>query len=264
MVRTMIENSKNKQVKNIINLQKKSKERKKQNLYVIEGKKVIKEIPKEDLVKIFVSESFYNSEENAKYIGAIESLEVVKDSIFDSMSDTKTPQGILAVVKTKTHKLTDILNQEKTLILILEDIQDPGNMGTIIRTGEGAGINGIIVTSSSVDIYNPKVVRSTMGSILRMPIVVTDDIYSAIDELKSNNVAIYASYLGTENSYTNINYKMSTGIMIGNESKGLTDDIVSKADELIKIPLKGQVESLNASIAASLLMYEVVRQRSYE
>ena len=145
--------------------------------------------------------------------------------------------------------------------LILESIQDPGNLGTMVRTGEGAGITGVIMNKTTVDLFNPKTIRSTMGSIYRVPFYVAEDLAETLDSLKKQGVALYAAHLKGEHAYDEEDYTGACGFLIGNEGNGLSDTIANLADTYIKIPMEGQVESLNAAISASLLMYEANRQR---
>ena len=147
--------------------------------------------------------------------------------------------------------------------IFLENIQDPGNLGTILRTAEGAGIDGIIMNKGTVDIYNPKVVRSTMGSIFRVPFMYCDDIMGKVDELKKSGVKVYAAALGGTRNYSEPDYTRPSAFAIGNEGNGLTDEMINAADERIKIPMLGKVESLNAANAAGILMYEAFRQKGF-
>ena len=147
--------------------------------------------------------------------------------------------------------------------MVLENLQDPGNLGTILRTGEGAGVTGILMSSGCVDLYNPKVIRSTMGSIYRMPFCYTDDLKQSLAELKAAGVTLYAAHLRGTGTYDGQSYRTPTGFLIGNESRGLTGETAELADVYIKIPMCGQVESLNAAVASAVLMYEANRQRRY-
>ena len=254
----MITSTSSSQVKHVVQLQKKSKTRKEFLEFVVEGNKMVAEAPKDRVVKVYVSENFNNM--NLDYIRELniedKKIEIVSDSVFMQMSDTKTPQGVMAVVKMAQYEVNDILG-ENALIIAVENLQDPGNLGTILRMGEGAGITGVIMSSNTVDIYNPKTIRSTMGSIYRVPFF-----YAKLEQLKENGVKIYAAHLDGKNTYTQESYKNATAFLIGNEGNGLTDSVTKKADTLIKIPMQGQVESLNAAIACTILTYEAVRQRT--
>ena len=218
---------------------------------------MFEEIPKALIIETYVSESFIknNNEEilnNLKYT-------ILSDTVFKHVSDTVTPQGILAVVKQNSVDVNEVFKSEKDFekitYLILDDIRDPGNMGTIIRTAEGAGVSGIFISKDSVDVYNPKVIRSTMGSLFRVPFVFVDDLEATVLELKKNNVIVYAAHLDGEE----INREESSGddvcFIIGNESKGISAGVLKLADKLVKIPMLGKIESLNASISAAILMY---------
>ena len=140
-------------------------------------------------------------------------------------------------------------------------LQDPGNAGTIIRTGEGAGVSGVFLTKTCVDITNPKVIRATMGSVYRIPFLYVEDVVSLKQQLQDRGIRFFAAHLQGKNSYDREDYKGGTAFLIGNEGKGLTDQAAEAADCLIRIPMCGQVESLNAAMAAGILMYEAARQR---
>ena len=256
----MITSSTNQQMKNIAMLIKKAKARKEQGLFVVEGKKMFTEVPKEWLSGIYVSESFLEQEEAKELLRGM-TYEIVSDSVFKSTSDTQTPQGILCLVKIPNYDLTQLLQGERTHILILESIQDPGNLGTMLRTGEGAGITGVIMNQTTVDLFNPKTIRSTMGSIYRVPYFVSRNLEETIEEIKARGVNVYAAHLRGKMSYDEPDYTRACAFLIGNEGNGLSDVIADFADSYIRIPMEGQVESLNAAVSASLLMYETNRQR---
>ena len=243
----------NQHIKDINRLQTKSAARKKEKLFVTEGLKIYREIPKEDLVNTYVSESFlkeHKDELKSSYI-------IVKDSIFKEICDTVTPQGIVCIVRQKEYNLETILNNsEKQTFVLLESLQDPGNLGTIMRTAEGAGISAVIMNKSTVDLFNPKVIRSTMGSVFRVPYFMYENLEDAVQDLQNHNVTVYAAHLKGEKNYDEISYQGSSAFLIGNESKGLSEKISGMADRLIKIPMQGKLESLNAAVSAAILMYE--------
>lgn len=257
----MITSISNAQVKQVILLKKKARERKKQGVFLVEGLKMFCEAPRQDLVKTYVSETFFQDPGKEEALRGI-SYEVVKDSVFTQMCDTLTPQGILTIVKQPHYTLEDMLQMsENPLFLVLEDLQDPGNVGTIFRTAEGAGVTGIIMTRNCVDIYNPKTIRSTMGSIYRMPFVCVEDLEPILDLFGKKNILTYAAHLQGKNTYDEESYEKGTAFFIGNEGNGLSDPLSERADKKIIIPMEGKLESLNASVAAALLMYEAARQR---
>lgn len=251
-------------------LQKKARERRAQRLFVVEGIRAVREVPADLLQSLYMAEDFAASSEGQTFLKDMTlkashlQVETVAKPVFNSMCDTVTPQGVLALVKMQDFSFDQVLGKDRGAmphVIILESLQDPGNMGTIVRTAEGAGATGIVMNTGTVDIYSPKVVRSTMGSIFRVPHIVTPDLSAAIQELKAQGVAVYAAHLRGEKYYDGFDYSGPTAFMIGNEGNGLTEEMASQASSYLKIPMEGQLESLNASVAASILMYEVSRQR---
>jgi TrmH family RNA methyltransferase len=220
---------------------------------------MFQEVPKARLLKAYATKEFYEA-----HIELFEGVafELVSDPVFKEISDTVSPQGVLAVVRQSEWKLNDLLGQsDNPCLLVLENIQDPGNLGTIFRTGEGAGITGVIMSRDTVDIYNPKVIRSTMGSIYRVPFFYADDLKEIMQTLHEAGICTYAARLDGEDVYQS-DFRKGCAFLIGNEGNGLTDELSESAKAYIKIPMCGQVESLNAAIAATVLMYETLRQRS--
>lgn len=256
----MITSASNQQMKNLMLLMKKAKARNEQGQFVAEGRKMFQEVPKDWLGQVYVSETFWR--ENEKMLSEV-SYEIVSDSVFKTVSDTQTPQGILFLVKKPEYTLEQLLDGDRTHLLILESIQDPGNLGTMVRTGEGAGITGIIMNQTTVDLFNPKTIRSTMGSIYRIPYFVTGNLKETILGMKEQGVSVYAAHLKGKLQYDEPDYRKATAFLIGNEGNGLSDEIAGLSDTYIKIPMDGHVESLNAAISASLLMYETNRQRRH-
>ncbi len=256
----MITSFDNNKIKNIVKLSTKAKARKEQDAFVIEGIRLFEETPAELIREVFISESCnYRSEKLDKV-----PHEMVKDEVFRKCADTFTPQGVLCVVSKKHYTLSDLIKGAKEpnpVYLVLETLQDPGNLGTIMRTAEGAGVAGIIMNEEAVDIYNPKTVRSTMGSIYRMPFVYVSDLSFAVSELKKAGVTCYAAHLKGECSCYETGFSGPTAFFVGNEGNGLSDGLTAQADKLIRIPMGGQLESLNAAVSASVLMYEARRQR---
>lgn len=263
MIITSASNEKIKEVKKLV---KSSKERYEQGVYIVEGIRMFKEIPNTTIVSIYVSESFYKDNTELVDGCGVEPC-IVTDKVFGGISDTGTPQGIMALVRMNKWSLEDVLGEgkdnsvsDKTFIIIAERLQDPGNLGTIMRTAEAAGATGIVLSSDSVDVYNPKVVRSTMGSIFRVPVYVSENLAADIDVIKEKGVTIYGAHLKGQDFYDK-DFTKSCGFLIGNEGKGLSEEISGKADDLLKIPMKGKVESLNAATSVAVISYEVLRQR---
>lgn len=281
----MITSAANKGIKNVMLLLSKAKERRKQQVFVAEGIKMFLEAPVSGISQVYLSEqlaeeletgaSFDMGEEkpSGKEGAALSDklytvkqsgralVEIVKTDIFNKMCDTKTPQGILCVVSMPEYHLDEMLETNEGLFLILEDIQDPGNLGTIVRSGEGAGLSGIIMSSHTVDIFNPKTIRATMGSIYRVPFIYTDDLADAVRTVKNAGIKTYAAHLAGKTAYDKENYRGASAFLIGNEGNGLSRETADLADLYVRIPMLGEVESLNAGVAAALFMYEAARQR---
>lgn len=256
----MITSSSNQQIKNLTMLMKKAKARDEQGIFVVEGRKMFQEVPADWLEKVYVSESF-RKEAGSEELLSDKEYEIVSDAVFKSVADTRTPQGILCLVKKPQYQFQELLKGRQTHLLIVESLQDPGNLGTILRTGEGAGITGVIMNRTTVDLFNPKTIRSTMGSIYRVPFLISEDLEQTIAELKVSGITVYAAHLKGNMQYDEPDYTGGTAFLIGNEGTGLTDETAKLADAYIRIPMEGQVESLNAAVSASLLMYEANRQR---
>ena len=265
----MITSPSNKKIKEVIGLQKKAKARRERDVFVVEGMKMFLETDPKKIREVYLSEDVtdrLSKECRQKLTSLSIHYEIVTQEIFRKLSDTKTPQGILCVVEQYHYTLTDLLTlnrseERRPLLLILEDIQDPGNIGTIFRAGEGAGVSGIIMSSNTVDVYNPKTVRSTMGSICRMPFLYSETLTETIIKLKEYGISVYAAHLQGKDSYDLYDYRTGSAFLIGNEGNGLKEETAHIADHLIRIPMLGEVESLNAAVASSLLVYEAARQR---
>lgn len=261
----MITSISNAQVKQVCAYVQKAKERRKDGIFVVEGAKMFEEAPADWISKVYVTQSFYDrhiSDDIGKKLERT-GYELVSDEVFLKMSDTKTPQGVLCLVKSPRYTVEDLMKFRQGIFVVLEDLQDPGNLGTIIRTGEGAGIAGVIMTKDTVDIFNPKTIRATMGSVYRVPFVYVQDIGEAIGKLQQAGIAVYAAHLKGEAYYDAFDYSKGSAFLIGNEGNGLKETTAQLADSYVKIPMAGQVESLNAAVAATLFMYEAARQRGF-
>ena len=256
----MITSTSNPQVKNLLQLQKKSKVRNEEQVFIVEGLRMFMEVPQDQVKKVYVSESLYNKKKEELHLERFP-VEVLADKVFQHVSDTKTPQGILCVVKQRKYEIEDLISKENPHFIVLDNLQDPGNLGTIVRTAEGAGVTAVFMSSDCVDIYNPKTIRSTMGALYRMPFVYVEDLRETIHTLKEKNIKSYAAHLDGKNTYDKEDYRQGTAFLIGNEGNGLREEIAQCADTWIRIPMCGQVESLNAAVAATVLMFEVSRQR---
>ncbi|MCI9020285.1 MAG: RNA methyltransferase [Eubacterium sp.] len=254
----MITSTANQQVKHIMQLAKKAEERRKENVFLAEGVRIFEEMPKERLRGVYVSESFLKKDGHIKLLEG-SAYETVSDAVFRKMSDTKTPQGILCIVEKPQYELGALL-KGNAFLLVLEGIRDPGNLGMMLRTAEGAGVTGVIACGCA-DLHAPKTVRATMGSICRVPFYETGDLEKTLRILKEQGVVLYAAHLQGRNNYDELDYRGAAAFLIGSEAHGLADGTAAQADVYLKIPMCGQLESLNAAMAAGILMYEAARQR---
>ncbi len=260
----MISSPDNRKIKHIEQLRDKGKVRRKEGLFLAEGPKMFLEAKTDELREVYVSE------------GALDSLsplcrekleclpfpyEIVSDGIFAHMSDARTPQGILCVAAMRAYDVEDLLSAPAPLLLLLEDVQDPGNVGTMFRAGEGAGIDGVLMTDGTADIYAPKTVRSTMGSLFRIPHVRMESFDDVLPVLRAHGISLYAADLQGAVDYDTLDYRKGTAFLIGNESRGLRKETAAQCDKSVLIPMKGKVESLNAAMASTILLYEAARQR---
>jgi len=273
-------------MKEIKKLLSKAKDRNKAGCFVAEGPRMVRETPPELLKELYVTPSFL-----MEHAGEADSLinresfagirEEVSEECMKSLSDTMTPQGILAVVKIPSYTKEEVLGLEKDVpesasgmnpendfdkarfILALERIQDAGNLGTLFRTAEAAGVTGILMSKDCVDLFSPKVVRSTMGSLYRMPFYITEDFPGTLKELKKTGCALCAALPKATADYASVDYNRDVVLCIGNEGQGLSHEAVEVADLPVTIPMEGKVESLNAAMAGGILMYEVHRCRTH-
>lgn len=264
----MITSTGNQQIRHVIQLQKKAALRKKEDVFIAEGRKMCAEAEAARIVQAFASESFLQKKEQAALIeekrAAGVPVEIVNDHVMGAMSDTKTPQGVLCVIRQRHYTLSDMLSAKAPRLMLLEEVRDPGNLGTILRAGEGAGVSGVLLSSGCVDIYNPKTIRSTMGSVYRVPFLYIEDMDVLFAALHAKHLPVYAAALASDAaknfSYETVDYRDGCVFAVGNEANGLTPEMLARADACVHIPMEGQVESLNAAVAASLLMYEAYRQ----
>ncbi len=233
------------------------------NEYVIEGIKLVEEaIQEKATIKQIVLCD--DCEKNAAipkdlmYEIAKQECIYVTEKLFNYLTEVQTPQGILAIVEKNGQDIQ--IDYTKDIIVALDDVQDPGNLGTILRTVDSIGLTQILVSKATADAYNPKVVRSTMGAIFRVKIIECEDLKQTLKEIKKHKFKVVVSSLQTDNTIYDIHYHKKV-IIIGNEANGIKQEIQDFADEKIKIPMLGKTESLNASVATGIILYEYVRQK---
>ena len=232
-------------------------------LYFVEGIKIINEALRErvPIEKLIFSEDFSVDQLDYEYssdkINRFDSV-FVSNNIFKQISDVKSPQGVIAIVNKHRIELKNILQRSSYFMVVLDRVQDPGNVGSIIRTVDAAGGDAVALLKGSADPYNPKTLRSTMGSIFRVPIFEIEESESFMEYLISAGTHLIASCLNGENLfYWNENYNR-IALIIGNESKGISKEIMNLASSRVTIPMAGKAESLNASVAAGILIYEIM------
>ena len=236
----------------------KKKGRDESGLYLIEGLRLLEEATNHqvELQYVVINENI----DLPKNILNCQVLRVT-NSMFKDISDTVTPQGVIGIAKRVNISFEDLILPEKPLIIVLNGVQDPGNLGTIIRTAAAAKATAVILTEGTVDLYSPKVIRSTMGAAFQVPIICGVDDKEAISWLKENNINILVADVHAKQYYFTANLEEAVALVIGNENKGPSDSWQDAAQEKIKIPISGATESLNASVAAGILIYDVIRQR---
>ena len=252
----------NELIKHIRKLKDK-KYRDESNEYVVEGVKLVEEAVKENakIKQIIVCEDTTRTYEIPTHI----MLEIAKyecisvsDKIFNIITQVTNPQGIIAIIEKNAQNAK--IDYTQDIIVVLDDVQDPGNLGTILRTVDSIGLNQIIVSKGTADAFNSKVVRSTMGAIFRIKIIEVENLAQAIKEMRKHHFKLMVTSLQTKNSIYDIDFYKKI-IVIGNEANGVSKEIQDMADEKAKIPMLGRTESLNASVAAGVVMYEYVRQK---
>lgn len=240
--------------------------RQKQRRFLVEGLKTVREAVESafNIDFIVISDDFLEKNRSGieDLLRPFNGIKIFKTSsrTFEKLSDTVTPQGIMAIVKQRQYRLGEFI-KEKFLIVALDRIGDPGNMGTIIRTADAAGADVVIVGKGCVDVYNPKVIRTTMGSIFHIPVIQANDLLDTLVKLKKSGGHIVTTYLDTTNYYYSVDLSLPTVVVVGQEDDGVSRDIVDISDYVVKIPMPGKAESLNVSIACGILLFEAVRQR---
>lgn len=260
-----ISSSKNPLIKEIKSLSRK-KDRWENKLFIMEGIKLIEEAIETgvNIKNILYSDKLLSTKDGENFFNRLNRLGNiirVTDSVFNEITGTENTQGILGTCYFDEKSINDALDKQNQFLLFLDGVQDPGNMGTIIRSADAFNIDGIIMGEGCVDSYNPKVVRATMGSIFRVPLYFIADNIAALKNLKEKNFKLYATSLEGSVPNYDILYEDNFVIVIGNESNGVSTEILKLSDKHIKIPMTGGAESLNAGVAASIIMYEGMKQR---
>ncbi|MBR3785275.1 MAG: RNA methyltransferase [Firmicutes bacterium] len=233
------------------------KYRDKEGLYLIEGENLIAEVPTKDLVYVFFREG------RERQIFDLPDQYIVAEQLFDKLAQTETSQGILAVVRKPKLTAADLEQQIQPSdnVVVLDRLQDPGNIGTIIRTAEGAGYKAVVTVKGTGDVFSPKTIRAAAGSIFRMPVLQVEDNQVLRDLTDRLGKKLVVTGFHTDKYYYDEDLSRGVALVIGNEGNGVSDELMEMADITVKIPMDGHLESLNASVAAGILMYETKRKR---
>lgn len=259
----LITSTQNPKIKSLLALEK-PRERRKQQLFIIEGAKEVKMALQAGyrIGNIFFCEEILDKEISGDLLSDDKLLVPVSKEVFDKIAIRESTGGILAVAEQKTHRLEDIQLSKNPLVLIVEAVEKPGNLGAILRTADAAAVDAVIICDPQTDFYNPNVIRSSVGCVF------TKQIASATSEqtiawLKKNLVAIYCTYLKASKPYHETDFTKPTAIVMGTEATGLSDLWVKSSTANIIIPMQGQIDSLNVSNAAAVVVFEARRQRGF-
>jgi TrmH family RNA methyltransferase len=254
----IIESVQNEKIKNLVKLRETSRERNQQGLFLIEGWREINLALKGG---IKIENLFYCQDYTKQELGIDkEKIVEVSKKVFDKISYRENPNGFLAVAKLKQEKLKNIKLTPKPLLIILEAVEKPGNLGAILRTADAVGVDAVIINDPKTDIYNPNVIRASQGTVFTVPTVLSS-IGETVEFCKDHKIKIFATTPDTKKEYTEINYNVGCAVVMGTEDKGLSDKWLKTADEKIKIKMSGKIDSLNVSVSTAIVLFEASRQR---
>lgn len=253
----IISSEQNTHVKQLLKLIEKSRERKKQGLFIIDGLRECREAIKGGIIieEFFICPELCQEKFNTK-------TTLVTADIFKKICYKEKPDGCLAIAQARKVELTELKLREKPLLIILEAVEKPGNLGAIIRSSYAAGVDAIIINDEQTDIYNPNVIRASQGLLFKIPVIV-NSFSETRDFLRANNIKSLAAALGGETRYTDVNFKEGVAIILGTEAEGLSEKWLKEADKVIKIPMKSGIDSLNVSVSAAIFIFEAWRQRNF-
>lgn len=245
------------------------KHRKKEKAFMIEGVKMVEEALRDNLgVKMVVANPSLVQHHGKGILKLAESKSVdllwISEKLMDSVSESKTPQPVMAVVRMPQHNEEQLLAHSSKLIVVAHQLQDPGNLGTVIRTAEAAGASGMAITANTVDPFNAKAVRASMGSMLRLPIVQIGNLAEFIRTCKGKGFQTVATALTGEKTHFDIDLRKPTVLIFGQEGAGLPQDLMDDIDLRVRIPMTETIDSLNVATAAAVILYEAMRQRLYK
>lgn len=257
----IITSTNNQKIKDLVNL-KKSGERKKKGLIIIDGTREIELAKKAgiEILELYYCPNLIKKPANTFFGLKTDIITEVSESVFNKICYKDSPGGYLAVAKVEKQKLKNIKLSKNPLIVVLEAVEKPGNLGAIIRTAYAAGVDLIIINDGQTDIYNPNVIRASEGFVFNKTIVITTT-EETLKWLSDNKILSYAAATGVKNSYTKEKMDGPLAVVLGSEANGLSEKWLKKADKLVKIPMAKGIDSLNVSVSAALLIYEARRQR---
>lgn len=255
-------------VKKVLLLKEKSRERKKEGLFVLEGQRELQLALKGEYeIQTLLFYTVIISEENI--LNLIQELQTPPDlisvskEVYKKLAYRETTEGLLAVVKSKTHTLKELnFTTENPLILVAEAPEKPGNIGALLRTADAANVDAVIIANPKGDLYNPNIIRSSVGCVFTKPIV-TGSSTEIIQFLKSKNINIYCAALSASETYTSIDFTKATAIVVGTESTGLSEEWLNHSTQNIIIPMQGEIDSMNVSVSAAIVIFEAKRQRGF-
>lgn len=253
-------------IKDLLKLQDKSRERRKKGLFIVEGKREISLVLKGDYTIdtiLFIPDFFSEDELNELKNQSINQIEITKE-VYKKIAYRDSTEGIIAVVKAKDFSLKNIhFSKQNPLVLVLEGIEKPGNIGAMLRTADASNIDAVFIADAKSDMYNPNIIRSSVGCVFTNQIAIgtSEDI---ITYLKDNNINIYAATLQNSNEYYKESYTNGSAIVVGTEATGLTEIWRTKATQNINIPMQGEIDSMNVSVAAAIILFEAKRQREFK
>lgn len=250
----------NPRIKNVLKLKEKSSERRVQNLIVVEGFREIRMARENnfEIKTLFLCDAIFHKK-NKEILSGISHIVWVSKEVFEKIAYRENSDGLLALVKPKYHRFAELKLSANPLLIVLESVEKPGNLGAILRTADGAGADAVIVCDIKTDIYNPNVIRSSIGCVFAKQVVAatSEDVFKFLEEKK---IKPYSASLTAKKSYTDADFKIPCAIVFGTEADGLSQKWLSQGEQ-VKIPMLGKTDSLNVSASCAVMLYEAVRQR---
>jgi len=264
-VYTKITSIQNSLIKEILVLQEKSRTRKKTGLFIIEGKREISLALKGGYTfeKILFCPEIFNTNDLSSFQTATEHSIQITIEVYQKIAQRGSTEGLIAIAKSKELLLENITLKDNPLILVAEAPEKPGNIGALLRTADAANVDAVLIANPKTDIYNPNIIRSSVGCVFTNQ-VATGTTSEIITFLKKNDIAIYCAALTASKAYQTLNFTTPTAIVVGTEATGLSTEWIENATQNIIIPMQGQIDSLNVSVSAAILIFEVKRQRNFE